>query len=123
MARDAGLSFRRSKDRLPTATVHKVLRNRALHGRLRLEGQTYRGHHEPLDHAANSGTTSQDVLDGRHAEAAPQGQARLRLLGADRRAATAAARWSARSRRSGTSTTTARATRGSAPSRTRGRRS
>jgi site-specific DNA recombinase len=65
MALDAGLKFRRSKNKLPTATVHKILRNRAYTGRFDWKGKTYRGSYEPLI-TGELWDRVQAVLDGRH---------------------------------------------------------
>ena len=48
MAQAAGLVFRKSKAEVPTATVHKILRNRLYTGDFDWKGKTYRGSHEPL---------------------------------------------------------------------------
>ena len=65
MALDAGLKFRRSKNLLPTATVHKILRNRAYSGHFDWKGKTYRGTYEPLI-TCELWDRVQAVLDGRH---------------------------------------------------------
>ncbi len=65
MALDAGLRFRRSNDRLPTATVHKILRNRAYTGDFDWKGKTYRGAYAPLV-TRELWEKVQAVLDGRH---------------------------------------------------------
>lgn len=62
---DAGRKFRRSKDRLPTATVHKILRNRAYTGHFDWKGKTYRGAYSPLI-TGELWDRVQAVLDGRH---------------------------------------------------------
>jgi site-specific DNA recombinase len=48
MAQDAGLTFRRSKGRLPTASVHRILRNKMYTGEFDWKGKTYQGCYEPL---------------------------------------------------------------------------
>ena len=64
-ALDAGLKFRRSKNLLPTATVHKILRNRAYTGDFEWKGKTYRGSYEPLL-TCELWDRVQAVLDRRH---------------------------------------------------------
>ena len=65
MAMDAGLKFRRSKGRLPTATVHKILRNPAYMGEFAWKGKTYRGAYAPLV-TRDLWDRVQGVLDRRH---------------------------------------------------------
>jgi hypothetical protein len=68
MALDAGLAFRRSKrtnGQLPTASVHRVLRNRMYSGDFDWKGRTYRGTYEPLV-TRELWETVQAVLDRRH---------------------------------------------------------
>ena len=68
MALDAGLTFRRSKQtdgQLPTATVHKILRNRAYTGEFDWKGKTYRGSYTPLV-TRELWDRVQAVLDRRH---------------------------------------------------------
>src|SRR5262249_34118780 len=48
MARAAGLVSRRSRNPVPRATVHALLRNRIFTGDFDWDGRTYRGTHEPL---------------------------------------------------------------------------
>ncbi len=48
MARVEGMVFRKSKDPVPVATVHKILRNRIYSGDFNWDGKTYHGNHLPL---------------------------------------------------------------------------
>jgi len=48
MARAEGMVFRKSKDPVPTGTVHKILRSRLYTGDFDWNGKTYRGSHVPL---------------------------------------------------------------------------
>jgi site-specific DNA recombinase len=66
MAIDAGLTFRRSTKR-PTATIHKILRNRSYTGDFDWKGKTYRGTYAPLV-TRDLWDRVQAVLDGRHAK-------------------------------------------------------
>ena len=47
-ARSAGLTFRKSGSRIPTSTVHKILRTRLYMGEFEWNGRIYPGTHEPL---------------------------------------------------------------------------
>jgi site-specific DNA recombinase len=48
MSRAQGMTFRKSKDAVPRATVHKILRNRLYTGSFDWDGKTYSGVHAPL---------------------------------------------------------------------------
>ena len=48
MARADGMVFRKSKDPVPRATVHKILRNSIYMGEFDWDGHRYRGRHDPL---------------------------------------------------------------------------
>jgi site-specific DNA recombinase len=48
MARQAGLVFRRTRNDVPTATVHRILHNPLYTGAIRWDGRVYEGTHTPL---------------------------------------------------------------------------
>jgi site-specific DNA recombinase len=48
MARDAGLTFRKSRDPITTARVHHLLRSRLYTGDFEWGGRTYRGSYQPV---------------------------------------------------------------------------
>ncbi len=48
VAQSEGMVFRKSRDPVPVATVHKILRNRIYSGDFDWDGKTYRGNHLPL---------------------------------------------------------------------------
>ena len=121
-ARSAGLTFRKSGSRIPTSTVHKMLRTRLYMGEFDWNGRIYPGTHAPIV-PRDLWDRVQATLDGRKAKrgtAAPS--TTLHSLDSSN-AATAVAPSSGRSRSSGTSTTTARATAVNAGSPTSARRS
>ncbi|MBM4073840.1 MAG: recombinase family protein, partial [Planctomycetes bacterium] len=66
MARDNGLTFRKSGDPVQQGTVHKILHNRIYCGDFDWKGKTYRGRHEPLV-SRELWQRTQEVLDGRFA--------------------------------------------------------
>jgi len=66
MARADGMLFRKSKDPVPKATVHKILRNRIYTGDFAWDGKTYAGIHTPLV-SRELWTAVQAILDGRFA--------------------------------------------------------
>ncbi len=66
MARAEGMVFRKSKDPVPRATVHKILRNRVYTGDFDWDGKTYSGAHVPLV-TTDLWERVQAVLDGRFA--------------------------------------------------------
>jgi site-specific DNA recombinase len=47
-AKEYGMSFRKSNNPLPQATVHKILRNRLYSGDFEWNSKIYRGSHEPI---------------------------------------------------------------------------
>lgn len=63
-ARELGLVYRKSGDRLPTSTIHKILRNRIYTGDFDFDGTTYRGTHQPLI-SRELWDRIQTILDGR----------------------------------------------------------
>lgn len=65
MAREAGLTFRGSKARLPVSTIHKILRKRVYCGDFDWKGQTFTGNYSPLI-SRELWNTVQDVLAGRN---------------------------------------------------------
>jgi DNA invertase Pin-like site-specific DNA recombinase len=65
LASAAGLAARRSNRGLPTASIHRILRNRAYTGEFDWKGKTYRGSYEPLISRDLWGRV-QAVLDRRH---------------------------------------------------------
>jgi site-specific DNA recombinase len=64
VAHTEGLAYRKSGDRVPTSTVHKILRNRIYTGNFDFNGVTYRGQYEPIV-SADLWEQVQMVLDGR----------------------------------------------------------
>ena len=67
LARQAGLSFRKSGNLIPTATVHKILRNRVYTGEFSWKGRVYPGTYESVI-SKELFEQVQDVLDGRGAK-------------------------------------------------------
>ena len=65
-ARSAGLTFRKSGSRIPTSTVHKMLRTRLYMGDFDWNGRIYPGTHEPIV-PKDLWDRVQSVLDGRKA--------------------------------------------------------
>jgi hypothetical protein len=65
IARADGLVFRKSRNPIPTSTVHKILRKRAYCGEYVYKGVTYTGSYEPLI-SRELWEDVQAVLDGRH---------------------------------------------------------
>ena len=63
-AYDEGLRFRKSKDKIPVTTLHKILRNRIYTGYFDYAGVTYHGIHEPLVRI-ETWEKVQDLLSGR----------------------------------------------------------
>jgi site-specific DNA recombinase len=66
IARTEGMVFRKSKDPVPRATVHKILRNRIYTGDFDWDGKTYSGVHTPLV-TKDLWERVQAILDGRFA--------------------------------------------------------
>jgi site-specific DNA recombinase len=67
MARGAGLVFRKSRNPIPQATVHTLLRNRIYTGDFDWDGRTYRGTYEPLI-SRELWSRVQEILDRRFAK-------------------------------------------------------
>ena len=65
-AREAGFSYRKSGQSVPTSTVHKILRNRLYMGEFVWNGRVYQGSHQPLV-TRELWERVQDILDGRNA--------------------------------------------------------
>lgn len=65
-ARSAGLTFRKSGSRIPTSTVHKMLRTRLYMGDFDWNSRIYPGTHEPIV-PKDLWDRVQSVLDGRKA--------------------------------------------------------
>jgi site-specific DNA recombinase len=59
-----GFRFRRSGNKIPVTTLHKILRNRIYVGDFDYAGKTYQGIHEPLVDRA-TWQKVQEILDGR----------------------------------------------------------
>jgi len=120
LAQTDGMAYRKSGDPVPKSTIHKILRNRIYTGDFDFDGTTYKGTYEPIV-TRELWEQVQSILSG-GAQREHEPSKRASLSAASSHAATAAARWWGRSRGVATFTTTARATRGSAQSRTRGRK-
>lgn len=67
MAKTAGMGFRKSKDPIPLATVHKILRNRIYTGNFQWDGESYHGVHTPLV-TRDLWERVQQVMDSRFAK-------------------------------------------------------
>jgi site-specific DNA recombinase len=67
MARDAGMVFRKSRNPVPHATVHNILRNRIYTGDFDWNEQTYHGVHTGLV-TRDLWNQAQAILDGRFAK-------------------------------------------------------
>jgi site-specific DNA recombinase len=65
LARQAGLTFRKTGAPIPTSTAHRILRNRVYSGEFQWHGKIYKGSHQALVSTA-LWQRVQDVLDGRH---------------------------------------------------------
>ena len=72
-AQAAGLVYAQSGAKVPVSTVHAILRNRLYTGRFEWNSKTYQGKHEPLV-PIDLWERVQEVLDGRFARKAKQGQ-------------------------------------------------
>jgi DNA invertase Pin-like site-specific DNA recombinase len=59
-----GLAYRKSRDKVPTSTVHKILRNRIYTGDFDFEGVRYRGKYTPIV-SLDLWEKVQAILDGR----------------------------------------------------------
>jgi site-specific DNA recombinase len=66
MVRSAGLIFRKSRNPVPQATVHTILRSRIYMGDFDWDGRTYRGTHEPIV-TRELWSQVQEVMDRRFA--------------------------------------------------------
>ena len=100
-AQAAGLVYAKSGAKVPVSTVHTILRNRLYTGQFEWNGKLIQGKHEPLV-SIELWERVQGMMDGRYAKKAKRGKhdfAFSGLIACHR----AAARWSARSRRSATS--------------------
>ncbi|HTP89856.1 MAG TPA: recombinase family protein [Bryobacteraceae bacterium] len=64
-AYDEGFRFRKSRNKVPVTTLHKILRKRIYTGDFDYAGVTYRGSHEPLV-TRGGWERVQNILDGRH---------------------------------------------------------
>lgn len=60
-----GFRFRVSRNKIPVATLHKILRRRIYMGEFDYAGRTYQGIHEPLIERA-TWERVQEILDRRH---------------------------------------------------------
>ena len=61
----AGFRFRKSKNKIPVTTLHKILRKRLYCGEFEYAGAAYPGVHEPLV-TRQIWERCQEILDGRH---------------------------------------------------------
>src|SRR5580692_8740841 len=64
-AYEEGFRFRKSKNKIPVTTLHKMLRNRIYMGEFEYAGTIYQGVHEPLV-SREVWERCQEILDGRH---------------------------------------------------------
>jgi site-specific DNA recombinase len=64
-AYQAGFHFRKSKNKIPLTTLHKILRNRIYTGEFKYAGALYEGIHEALI-SMELWERCQEILDGRH---------------------------------------------------------
>jgi site-specific DNA recombinase len=62
---DAGFRFRNSGNKVPTSTLHRILRKRIYTGEFDYAGKTYQGSHEPLV-TREMWEKVQEILSGRH---------------------------------------------------------
>ena len=102
-AHAAGLVYPRSGAKVPVSTIHTILRNRLYTGWFEWKGKLIQGKHEALV-PVELWERVQSVLDGRSRKKAKRGRHDFAFSGSDRLRSNAAARWSARSRSSDTST-------------------
>ena len=65
LAREQGLSFRKSKQKIPQNTLHKILRKKIYTGDFDFNGTTYHGTHQPLV-TRQTWDRVQMILDHRH---------------------------------------------------------
>jgi hypothetical protein len=64
-AYDEGFRFRKSRNKIPVTTLHKMLRNRIYMGEFEYASTVYQGTHEPLV-GREVWERCQEILDGRH---------------------------------------------------------
>jgi site-specific DNA recombinase len=64
-AHEEGFRFRKSQNRIPVATIHRILRKRIYTGEFDYGGKRYQGSHEPLVSQV-VWEQCQEILDGRH---------------------------------------------------------
>ena len=62
-----GFRFRKTRNKIPITTLHKILRKRIYMGEFDYAGTTYQGNHEPLV-TREIWERVQEILDGRHAK-------------------------------------------------------
>ena len=116
---EEGFRFRKSKNRIPVTTLHKILRNRIYTAEFEYAGTVYQGVHEPLVGREAWARKSWTV-------ATRERTVRSNTISHSRAsldAATVDVRWSVRSRKDATCTTIALDTAGSAQSRTLAKKS
>ena len=65
MAYAEGFRFRRTRNKIPITTLHKILRKRIYMGEFDYAGMTYQGSHAPLV-TRETWERVQEILDGRH---------------------------------------------------------
>ena len=80
IAKAEGMVFRKSKDPVPLATVHKILRNRLYSGDFEWDGTTYRGTHMPLV-SRELWSRTQEVMDRRFANRNRKGKHQFAFSG------------------------------------------
>jgi site-specific DNA recombinase len=80
MAREAGLTFRKSRDPITTSRVHQMLRSRLYTGDFDWGGKTYHGNYQPVV-SPEPWRRVQDVLDGRLARRSKQRKHRFAFAG------------------------------------------
>jgi DNA invertase Pin-like site-specific DNA recombinase len=119
-ARAIGLVYRKSGAAVPVSTVHAVLRNPLYMGEIEWKGHTYPGKHVPLV-SREVWERVQHVLDGRHAKKHRRVKHEFAFSGLIA-CGHCGVQWSAKSKKTATSTITARGTRGGATSRMSGRK-
>ena len=119
-ARAIGLVYRKSGAAVPVSTVHAVLRNPLYMGEIEWKGHTYPGKHVPLV-SREVWERVQHVLDGRQAKKHRRVKHEFAFSGLIA-CGHCGVQWSAKSKKTATSTITARGTRGGATSRMSGRK-
>src|SRR5262249_1394114 len=73
MARDAGLAYRKSGAKVPTSTIHSILRNRLYTGRFLWNGKLIEGRHDALV-SMDVWERVQSVLNGRFTKKSKRGK-------------------------------------------------